>query len=318
MGYLAHLGVGQVRVLLDREPLDENRIASLSAGERDSLELLQTGLRYGQSLGLAPTTSYRHLLDRAPDEALQVAVASPPDRIEAVTWWFPIVGSMAYRSFFDPARAQRFSRKLEGDGLDIYVRSAALYSTLGYFDDPIPRTMLSWPDWAIIDTVLHELVHETVFVSGDSAYNESLATFIAHRATLAFFAEKPERVASAQRSFRDDQRFAELLHALRSDLQALYERSEDVEQAIRERGEVFARYQGALFEAQEWETQRYSGFKTRELSNAYVVAMQTYLGDLPCFEAEFEGVDNLAIFIAAHRDKPGRRPETCPSGGVSQ
>jgi len=302
-----------VRLLLDRERLTDERIAALAPEERAGLDTLRRARALGESLGLAHSTSYRHLVERGPDRAVRVVVAAPPERLEPRTWWFPIVGRIAYRGYFDPARAKDFADGLRAEGLDVYVRPAELYSTLGYFDDPFPRSGLLWSQVDIADTGIHELVHETIFVAGDSAYDEALASFIAERATLELFADQPALADEARGVFADRKTFAELIDALARELEALYAHTPTREDALRERETVFTRYQHEVFPSAAWQTPRYQGLGAVQLSNAFVLAQRTYMGDLPCFERELATLGgDLRAFIAAHREQPGRRPD-CPT-----
>jgi predicted aminopeptidase len=245
-----------------------------------------------------------------------VVTAAHRDRLEAVTWWFPIVGRVSYRGYFEAERALRFADSLEEKGLDTYVRPGRLYSTLGWFDDPVPRELLRGPPFEVADTILHERVHETIFVADDSAYNEGIAVFVSHEAVLRLYSEDPSTGAEAARAFRDQERFARLLAELADELETLYDRDLPMETLLRERDAIFARYRTTRFDAVGWETSRYRGFPKLRLSNAYVVARRTYLGDLPCFAAELESRDgNLEAFIDAHRERPGRRSDedgSCP------
>ncbi len=296
-----------MRVLLDRERLTPERIEALSDEERAGLALLRRAQAFSESLGLDRSTSYRHLIDRGDAGALRVVTAAPPDRLEPVTWWFPIVGRVDYRGYFDAARAERFAADLARDGFDTYVRTAGLYSTLGFFDDPVPRSMLGWPPFQLVDTIIHELVHETIFVASDVAYNEGLATFVAHSATLEFFADQLAEAEAARRSFADERTFAALLEQLADDLTALYAGSASGRDARERREELFKRHREEVFPSLPWQTGRYAGFANAPLSNAYVLAHRAYLGDLACFASELEALGgDLRAFIRAERDDPGR------------
>jgi predicted aminopeptidase len=160
--------------------------------------------------------------------------------------------------------------------------------------------------------VLHELVHETVFVASDLDYNEGLASFIERHATLEFLAGDPQ---SAER-FRLDQddagRFAALLVRLEGELEQAYSGVEGADAARRVRAPIFARYQQQEYGAIAWSRERFDGFRDVELSNAWLIARRTYLGALPCFEREFEALGrDLAAFIRAHREDPGHRLPGC-------
>ena len=311
VSYVTHVGIGQMRVLRAREALTPERIAQLSPEEQRGLAALKQALALGESLGLGHSTSYRHLIERSEDESIRVVVVAPAQRLEPVTWWFPIVGRVAYRGYFDPARAQVFAQGLARQGFDTYVRPALLYSTLGWFDDPVPRALLRWPPTAIVETIVHELVHEAIFVKNDTAYNEALATFIAHHAALEHFAEQPLQIEAVRHVFADKRQFAQLLEDLSGELNALYEREPSAEDARSGREVIFQRYQQQRYRSLGWQTLRYEGFQGLALSNAYVLANRTYLGNLPCFErelAELEG--DLRAFVREQRTKPKRHTDT--------
>ncbi len=310
VSYVTHVGIGQMRVLRAREALTPQRIAQLSPEEQRGLAALKQALALGESLGLGHSTSYRHLIERSEDESIRVVVVAPAQSLEPVTWWFPIVGRVAYRGYFDPARAQAFAQGQARQGFDTYVRPALLYSTLGWFDDPVPRTLLRWSPAAIVVTIVHELVHEAIFVKNDTAYNEALATFIAHHAALEHFAEQPLQIETVRDGFADRRQFAQLLADLSSELDALYEREASAEDARSAREIIFQRYQQGRYPSLRWQTRRYEGFQGIALSNAYVLANRTYLGNLPCFERELaELEDDLRAFVREHKTKAGRHTD---------
>ena len=261
--------------MFSREPLTPERVASLSGTEQSSLAAMRAALEFAASLDLAHTTSYRALVE-SEGGTLHVVVAAPANRLEPVTWWFPISGRVSYRGYFAPERAERFAADLAADGLDTYVRPAPLYSTLGFFDDPVPRSALSWPEPELVDTILHELVHQTVFVPGDVEYDEALATFVAHHATAAFYGDRPEALSAAQGAFADELTFARLLEGMRAELEAAYQGVDDPGAARALRAPIFARWQGVEFARAGWRTQRYQRFPALELSNAWVVANRAY------------------------------------------
>jgi predicted aminopeptidase len=312
LAYLTHVGAGQLRLLWSRESLTPEKIAQLPAGERTNYEAFRGALAFGESLGLRQTSSYSRLADTGKDWLVQVVTAAKPNALEPVTWWFPIVGSVTYRGYFDAKRAESFAQDLHGEGLDVYVRPSPLYSTLGWFEDPLPRPILRWPIEELVDTALHEQTHLTVYVASDVAYDESLATFIAHHATLQYFADRPELAEHASETFADELTYARMLNELRSALDALYAQKLTPDQAREQRAPIFARFQSEVYPAQAWKTDRFSHFPKLTLSNAWVVANRDYLGLVPCFERELEALHgDLPAFIRAHRDRPGHRPESC-------
>jgi predicted aminopeptidase len=295
---------GQVRLLLDREALDETRVAALDAGERRGVETLARARAFADAIGLEPSASHTRMVDRGDGPLVTIVVAAPVDRLEPVTWWFPITGRVPYLGFFDPARAEREAERLRAAGNDVWLRPAALYSSLGWFDDPVPRSLLSAEPIVLFETIVHERVHETVFVRGDVAYNEALATFVGHEATLAWLADRPGDRERARGRHAARLRFAGAVERLAVELEALYAGTAGHE-AGTAREAVFARHRRELGDA--------------PLSNAWVVAQRTYLGDLPCFGAELRALGgDLAAFVERHRGEPGRRDAACgpPDGSA--
>jgi predicted aminopeptidase len=183
----------------------------------------------------------------------------------------------------------------------------------------VPRAVLSWPETELVDTFLHELVHQTVFVPGETAYDEALATFVAHHATLAFFAADPEARARAEAGFADELTFAALLAELRQELEAAYAASPSPERARELRAPVFARYQGEVYAAKPWRSRRYARFPELALSNAWLAAQNAYVGELPCFEAELAALGgDLEAFVRAHVEDPGHRFGACAPGDTEK
>jgi len=310
IGYVAHVSKGQFYMWWDRTPLDPQHVAALTAEEQQGVRAIDAARAYAATLGLEPSTSYRHIIDRDETSAVRVVVGSPVNRLEAVTWWLPVVGRMAYRGYFDPDRAQQYASLLSDQGYDTYVRRAMFYSTLGYFDDPIPRAALRWSEIELFDVILHELVHGTIFVASDVPYNEALASFIAQEGTLRYLADRPELQEEARRMYADRSRYARLIDDLALALEGLYASGLSADEAREAREAIFERFQQEVYPAMGWETDRYAGFTTVALSNAFVVAQRTYSGDLPCMQAELETMNgDLDAFIQAHLKRPGRRTQ---------
>ena len=236
-----------------------------------------------------------------------IVVATRPGEIEPASFQFPIIGRAPYKGFFDPERADRLAEELRTTGHDVCLSPVDAFSTLGWFDDPMPRRLLAMQPYELVDTVLHEQVHETIYVPDDAENNESLATFVAQHATLDFFARAADTRARAARSFADQRRFAELLAELSLDLEHLYATEGEVRDLATKRERLLAEYQKQRYPALDWQTDRYAGFPDTRVNNAWLVARRTYLGRRPCFERELGQFGNdLRAFIA--REREGQSP----------
>jgi predicted aminopeptidase len=187
--YLTEAAWEQARILSVREPIEEiARRGPMSAPVRAKLGLVLEArgfaardleLRAGESF-----TSYSQL-DR--DTLILVVSAAHADQLRAHTWWFPIVGRVPYKGYFDFAAARREARRLADAGLDVYLRPADAYSTLGWFNDPLLSTTLARDSMELVKTVVHELTHNTFYAAGSAGFNESFASFVGSRGAAAFF-----------------------------------------------------------------------------------------------------------------------------------
>jgi predicted aminopeptidase len=156
---------------------------------RDSL-----GLRTGKSF-----TTYSHV-DH--DTLVLVLSAAYPDRLVPYTWWFPIVGRVPYKGYFDFAAARRAAESLRSRGFDVYLRPSAAFSTLGFFNDPLLNTTLRADSLELANTVIHELTHNTFYAPGLVPFNESFASFVGARGAAALFRSRGDSAAAARVDMR--------------------------------------------------------------------------------------------------------------------
>ena len=189
-GYLVRVAYEQARFLMRARPISELLQDSSDPQRAARLRLVLEVRTFADSVGVDPGGSYLEVSDTAEAAPFHVVTAAYPDRLQAYTWDYPIVGSLPYRGYFDRDQADRFAAGLAEDGLDIRVVSAAAYSTLGWFDDPLPSSLLEEDEDELVGVVLHELVHQNFFVAGHVAFNETLATAVSFRLTARFFRER--------------------------------------------------------------------------------------------------------------------------------
>lgn len=136
---------------------------------------------YGEKHGLKPTKNYERYLWIGRPAVMWVVSACDPLRFRPKTWSFPVIGSITYTGWFDRKEADEYAAELRKKGWDVDVRGSQAYSTLGWFTDPILSTMLGGGDDALgdlADVVLHESLHATFYVPGQSTLNESMASFV--------------------------------------------------------------------------------------------------------------------------------------------
>lgn len=180
LGYYGQLADGQVRLLAAREPVaevvdDPARDPAL----RQRLALSQEARAFASAeLGLPDNRSYRLYADIHRPNVVWNVFATPELSLHPLTHCFPIAGCVAYRGYYGEAGAQAEAKRLQAEGMDVYVGGVEAYSTLGWFDDPILSSMLRWGDQRLAETIFHELAHQKFYLPGDTAFNESFASFV--------------------------------------------------------------------------------------------------------------------------------------------
>jgi predicted aminopeptidase len=125
------------------------------------------------------------------------------DQLAIRTWWWPVVGRVPYKGFFNFAAAERERAGYERDGYDTELRPSEAFSTLGWFNDPLLSTTLGADSTWLVNTVIHELLHNTVWISGDVSFNESLASFAGSHGAVAFFRARADSNSLARLARND-------------------------------------------------------------------------------------------------------------------
>lgn len=312
--YVIKAGIAEAKILAARRPIPEVLAdSSTDAATRGKLTFVLEARRFAQEeLGIDPGDSYTMYTRLESDTLALVVSAAQKDRLVPKTWWFPIVGHVPYKGYFGLDDALDAQADLERDGLDTYLRPTAAFSTLGWFNDPILSSVLRADDVEVVETVLHELSHQYLFVPGQVGFNESFATFVGRSGAARFFCTRDGggqdtvKCARAQARWRDFQRFGVFVDGLVDELQALYGR-EDLtrEEKLERREAVFA---AALdrFDTDvqpTFESIGFGSFRSTPLNNATLLARMRYYHRLPDFQALLEREGDLVSTLRWLRER---------------
>ncbi len=195
--YVARAAWEEVRILARRRPIaDVIADPATSPHTRAQLELVEGARRFAaDSIGLRVKRSFTMYSVLPHDTLVLVLSGAYRDRLRPLTWWFPIVGRVPYKGYFDFAAAVRTAAQMRAAGYDAFVRPSPAFSTLGWFNDPLVSTSLRTDSLDLANTVIHELTHNTYYAPGQASFNESFANFVGARGAAAFFRARADTAA---------------------------------------------------------------------------------------------------------------------------
>jgi predicted aminopeptidase len=121
-----------------------------------------------------------------------LVIASPHDEIKAKQECFPFFGCFPYLGFFKAESARKHARELSDEGWITYIRPVYVYSTLGYYDDPILSSMFNLRETSLAETVFHELFHTKFFIKDEVDLNEAMANLVGKEMAEIYFSVSPE------------------------------------------------------------------------------------------------------------------------------
>jgi predicted aminopeptidase len=318
--YVLRSAYEEGRILLARQSIERLlERPELDPETRAKLVLVLAVRRFAdQSLGLEVGDAYASFSIVPPGALLHVVSAAERTRLEAYTWWFPIVGSVDYKGYFDEPDARAEAARLQGDGYDTWVRPSVAFSTLGWFDDPVLSSWLRADPVRIAELLIHELLHRTWYVSGQTEFNESLATFVGHVGAIEFFrardGEDADTTRRAVAAWQEALAESRLWTAAVAELEALYDASEREDRPLAEvlaaREKIFRAIErgeaagAAAFPAVAAGGQPVPRRRTPiPVNNAVILANYAYLKELAAFAAVYrEAGSELRAAIARLRE----------------
>lgn len=310
--YYGQLAVGQLELLRQREPIsgivnDPQRDSQL----RQRLNQALQARRFASTmLALPDNGSYRVYADIQRPYVVWNVFATEEFSVAPLTHCFPIAGCVAYRGYYQQGRARGAAALLEAEGYDTLVSGVQAYSTLGWFDDPLLSSMLHWDDERLAGLIFHELAHQQLYVAGDTAFNESFASFVEREGLRQWRASQglPPPSDAARDPYGDLSRLA---LATRERLAALYASDLSESEMRTAKREEFMRMRQAYRQLRDgpWKGDgRFDRWMAQPLNNASLVPFGLYDRWVPAFAALFEQVGSDWQRFYARVEAMGRLP----------
>jgi predicted aminopeptidase len=295
--YLLRAGWEEAKILARRRSIPE-LVADVRTPPpvRAKLRLVLTARGFAEdSVGLRAGDSFTTYSQLDSDTLVLVLSGAYRDRLQRYTWWFPVVGRVPYKGFFDAEQARRASRELDRRGFDVYLRPAAAFSTLGFFNDPLLSTTLRQDSLDLVNTVIHETTHSTFYARGEAVFNESFANFVGARGASWFYRARGQGAAAEQVDARwSDQkvlaRFWGTLHHSLDSAFKVHPGESRTSTRLALRDSIFGAARRHLVDSvgPRLRTINRRGLERTRFDNASLLARRIYLTDLDLFDGVFE------------------------------
>lgn len=296
---------------------------TLSSDEKTKLELTLDVRKFAaQELGLNVDKNYSTYVKLDRPYVSYAISASPKWKLETYRWSFPIVGKVPYKAYFKESDALEEEADLKKLDLDTYVRGVTAYSTLGWFNDPLLSSMLRGKEAYLVNTIIHESVHATLFIKSEADFNERLATFLGNKGMELYYhriegPDSPTLKAVLQDS-ADDQIFSQFISAELKDLEQWYLKlpTEQKTEEIRQKriSQIQKDFVSKILP--KMKSRSMEGFAKAPLNNARLVVYKTYMQDLGDFEKLYKLLgENFIEFMKVCRDLEKNKS---PSQGLKE
>lgn len=179
---------GQLKIIWNARPIEEIlKDTTVADSVKYKLILIQEVKAFAVAeLGLEPNDNYLTFYKQNKEDFLWALSAAEPYKLKYYEWYFPFLGSVTYKGFFDKEKGLKEKEKLEKQGYDIDWGIVSAWSTLGFFRDPIFESFLNKPEGRLINLIIHELTHGTIYVKNEVDFNENLASLIGDRGALQY------------------------------------------------------------------------------------------------------------------------------------
>lgn len=206
LSYLAENGVSQWRLFNRARPVSEVLESPRTKEEtRKAIGIVREAKAFAVSLGLKATGSYESYVQLDNPCLIWAVSAADPIELKEKKWKFPIVGEVPYLGFFRQQSAENEAKRLRDSvspSPDTWVRCVPAFSSLGWFSDPLYSSMLGGKVRDVVELVIHESLHATVWVGNSVDFNEKLANFVGLEGSLRYM-EKIEGKEGLERARRE-------------------------------------------------------------------------------------------------------------------
>lgn len=297
IGYLIRTGYDHLSMLTTKVPVAKAlQSDKLTVDQKKKIELSQDVRVFAfDDLKLAKSDNYTQFVQLDRPYITYAVMASYKWKFEPYLWNFPFIGKAPYKGYYNEKSAKDEAEQMKQKDFDVYVRGVPAYSTLGKLTDPLLSSMLAYKEHDLVNTIIHELVHTTLFIKDNIDFNERLAVFVAGKGTEQFYLKKEgtssKTLALIQRENEDDRLFSAFISKELDELKKWYEDFDATKISATDNKESIRQERLNLIKSHFTEklipllkTGSYSRFKDGDMNNARLGTYHTYMKDLSDFE----------------------------------
>lgn len=292
VGFYRQALVGQMEMSRKTRPVtevlaDPNSKPVLKAKLTTAQDILSFAEK---ELGLPAKGQYERYANLGRRYSVWVVFAAPEFSVEPKRWWYPLIGSLKYRGYFQEKHALNEAEKCRAQGWETFVGGVEAYSTLGWLRDPLLNTFLGRDDASLAELLFHELTHQRLYLSGDTDFNEALATAVGQEGARRWLKARGRLgdLKTYEKELRIERELITLLLSVREELKSLYATKDMDEEAMRLAKQATFDQLRRRLKALD---QRHGGslklekFFHKPVNNARLATVATYHELLPDFEA---------------------------------
>ncbi|MFV8569829.1 aminopeptidase [Marinobacter sp. SBS5] len=310
MSYYKQAISGHVSLMMRSEPVDDVMQQPHTPPELyQALSVAQAARTFAdQTLKLPVGGAFSSFVPLKHPWVVVNLVAVPEFSLAPKQWCYPLVGCQAYRGYFDLAMAKKTQRHFDNNGYDTFIGAVTAYSTLGWFDDPLHTGFTSLAEDRMVALMFHELAHRVVYLTGDTAFNESFATAVELEGLRLWLERQgqPEVFERALKQLEHRNRTLELVGEASETLRRLYQQHGELgleQLRVRKQetlDELAGRYEAL---SSQYPDPGPLGSAPVQLNNAKLALFQQYNQHVPAFRQLLResGFDFERFYEAASR-----------------
>jgi predicted aminopeptidase len=281
--YTLKQGAAMLRLLHSAVPLETLAGEDGAADDKRFVKQIEDIKRFAtEELGLRETKNYSSYVALRRDYLAEIVSASAKDSFTGYQWWFPVVGKVPYKGFFDAADAKAEAQKLAKKDLDVWIRPVDAFSTLGWFRDPLYSFMKDYSEYRTANLIIHESFHATVFIKNNVQFNEELAEFIGNEGARLYikkkYGEGSREIQEVEDREADSARFVAFIQSIIAELKPVYESDLPRREKLSKREEIITEAQKRFLENYDalFANENYKTFAEMEINNAYLELYNLY------------------------------------------